>query len=223
MKQYTILYVEDEENVRQNYMHYLESFFTTVYAVPSSEKAREIIYENEIDILLVDISLPGKNGLDFVDELRKYDHNLRIIVLTAHSDLKWLLQATQLKLTDYLLKPVERSKLKAALEKAIYEIEHFEVVSKEVVKLANGLTWDIQEKLFVGENIHLTFNEQLFISILAEQMKTPTHGDDICQEIWGEGANEKGSSLKTLVKKLRKKLPEETIENVYAQGYRLCL
>lgn len=222
MKDYAILYVEDETNVRQNYTHYFESFFTYVHAVSSSEKAREIIDENEIDILLIDISLPGKNGLDFVKELRQDNQNLRIIVLTAHSDLHWLLQATQLKLTDYLLKPVERSKLKDALQKAIYELEHYEVISKEVIKLGNGLVWDIKENLFIGEDIHLTLNEQLFISILTEQMKTPVHGDDICQDIWGVGVNEKASSLKTLVKNLRKKLPENTIENVYGQGYRLC-
>lgn len=222
-KKYTILYVEDEKKIRLNYAQYLEHYFANVYAVATAESAREVLEEHYADIMLVDISLPGQNGLDFAKELREVDQNIRIIVLTAHSDVEWLLQATQLKLTDYLLKPIERSKLKSALAKAIDEIERYEIIYKEVITLANGLQWDMQERMFLGDTIHLTPNEQLFISILASGIKTTIHSDDICQEIWGEGVEAKGSSLKTLVKKLRKKLPDDTIANIYAQGYRLCI
>ena len=222
-KLYTILYIEDEEKVRLNYTLYLEHYFAKVYSVATAEEAKKIISQHDVDILLVDISLPGQNGLEFIKELREYDQNARIIVLTAHSDVEWLLQATQLKLTDYLLKPVERSRLKESLKKAIDEIENYEIIPKDVITLANGLRWDIHEKLFVGQDIYLTLNEQLFVNILAQHLKDIVHSDDICHEIWGEGASIKGTSLKTLVKKLRKKLPEKTIENIYAQGYRLCV
>lgn len=220
---YSILYVEDEQSVRENYTLYLQRFFRKVFSVESAEKAQDIIRREDIDILLMDISLPGQNGLDFVENLRQSNPYVRVIVLTAHSDVAWLLQAVQLKLTTYLLKPVERVKLKEALEKAIEEIQRYEIVSKEIVTLANGLQWDMQTQSFVDATIKLTTNETILLSYLFANRKSIVPSDDICYEIWNEGLDAKAAALKTLVKKLRKKLPDNSIENIYAQGYRVCV
>lgn len=218
---YSILYVEDEPSVRQNYTYFLEDRFETVYSVGSAEEAKTIFEENDIDILLMDISLPGQNGLDFVENVRKENQTVRVIVLTAHSDQQWLLQATQLKLTTYLLKPIERTKLRDALQMAVNELEQYEVISKKVIALENGLQWDTQERSFINTSIHLTTNETLFLAYLFENRRSVASSDEICYEIWNESVETKGAALKTLVKKLRKKLPDQTIENIYAQGYRV--
>lgn len=223
MYPYSVLYVEDEQSIRENYTQYLQSFFAKVFSVDSAEKAHGVIKQEAIDILLMDISLPGQNGLDFIENLRQSDPYVRIIVLTAHSDTELLLQAAQLKLTTYLLKPVERTKFKEALYKAVEEMERYEIVSKEIVKLANGLMWDMREKCFIDENVRLTANETILMSYLFENYKSIVSSDDICYEIWNEGLDAKGAALKTLVKKLRKKLPDNSIENIYAQGYRVCV
>ncbi|KAB7880543.1 response regulator, partial [Poseidonibacter ostreae] len=102
LKNLNILYIEDEENIRKNISKTLRLLSKEVYDVESIENANKIIKNKRIDIIISDINLGNENGLDFIKKLRVNDKNIPVILLSAYTDTKYLLDAAKLKLVDYL-------------------------------------------------------------------------------------------------------------------------
>ncbi|MEA1915169.1 MAG: response regulator, partial [Campylobacterota bacterium] len=123
MKNYTILYAEDENQTRLNYTNYLERYFKKVYSVSNGQDAFDTYKEQQPDILLLDINMPKLNGLEVAKKIRLDDKITRIIILTAHVEQDKLLFAAELNLTKYLPKPISRSELKDALNDAIAQLQ----------------------------------------------------------------------------------------------------
>jgi DNA-binding response OmpR family regulator len=167
--------------------------------------------------------MPKMNGLELLSKIREKDQNIKCIILTAHTDKKFLLQATQLKLTDYLLKPLKRSELKNALLNVIDEIETYEVIHKKVLFLNDGFTWDIKSSqlLLNKTEVILTNTEIKLLELFFQNKNINLSYDKIIINIWDTFEKAKINALKTAIKKLRKKLPKDTIINIYGFGYKV--
>ncbi len=222
-KKISVLYAEDETDIREKYSQFLKRFCTDVYEAKDGEEALEIYKEKRPDIILVDISMPKINGLDLVAKIRENDHKTKVIMLTAHSDTEYLLNATNLKLTRYLIKPVNREDLTSALNLAIDELNKFDVYFKSIIYLKDNLHWDSSSRELFSNNylISLTKNETLLVEILISKLDKSFSYDEIIYELWPDEFSDKLPALKTLVKGLRKKLPEDLLENIRSVGYKL--
>ena len=93
---YSVLYIEDEKDIRANYVNYLDRHFEKVYEAADGEEGYEKYKKNRPDIMIVDINLPKLNGLELVRRIRENNHSTKVIMLTAHSETKSLLEATEL-------------------------------------------------------------------------------------------------------------------------------
>jgi two-component system, OmpR family, response regulator VanR len=219
---YRVLFVEDEEELRKNYVTYLEMIFEEVLEAKDGEEALRIYKTCKPHIMIVDIHLPLMSGLEFLHEVRKEDHATRAIMLTAHTDTAFLIQAAALKLTCYLTKPISRKALQEALNTTMEEIRRFETRPLLRVKLDDSYSWDREkEALFhFDRNVTLSKKEQQLLSILFSDTKRTFTYDEIFEHVWGYEQNGTLDALKSLVKTLRKKLPKETIHNVFGIGYR---
>ncbi len=224
-KDISVLYVEDEVQIRKKYAQFLKRFCTAIYEASDGEEAYKLYKEKRPDILIADINMPKLNGLELVAKIRENDHNTKVIMLTAHSDVKYLLEATNLKLTKYLIKPVSRDELKEALTLAINELSNFNVFSKKLIYLKENSHWDKEAmELFIDEEpIALTKNEKLLTDMLVCKLNSTFSYDEIIYQLWPDDFNDKFPALKTLVKGLRKKLPEDSLENVRSTGYRIVI
>ena len=222
---YSILYVEDDEAIRSNYVSYLNRFYNTLYEASNAEDAYRIYKEKKPDILVIDIQLPGKNGIDFLREIREFDHSVRAIMLTAMSDVETLVSASELKLTKYLVKPISRDELKSALDMAVNEIINYTTYSNRLIHIKESCYWDQDKEKLIYEDkeIFLTRKERELLTLLFSNINRVFKSEDIIYELWYDFDNTKISSLKTLVKTLRKKLPEGTIKNVFGIGYTIEL
>lgn len=222
LQNHSLLYIEDEDEIRNNYSKYFTQVFGNVYLAASAEEGL-ILYERyQPKVIIVDVSLKKMDGLSFVKQIRKNDHNTKVIVLSAHSDTVRLLKATELKLTKYLVKPVTRVELQEALGLVVDEFSRYQVIESERILLKDGLIWDkTNNELIGGES--LTKNETKLMEILCANPTTIHRYDDIIYQIWWDIYEDKRGALKSLVKNLRKKLPEGTIENIHSQGYRIHL
>jgi DNA-binding response OmpR family regulator len=222
---YSILYVEDEKEIRANYVNYLDRHFYKVYEAEDGLEGYEKYKQYKPDIMIVDINLPKLNGLELVKKIREYDHSIKIIMLTAHAEAKYLLEATELKLTKYLVKPISRSELKDALNLLLEELCNFETKSKQRIVLNDGFHWDIkrQELFNNSSSIVLTNKERSILSLLFSSINRVFTYDEIIINVWYEDDydNDKLDALKTIIKNLRKKLPKDTIKNVFATGYKI--
>ncbi len=220
---YDLLYVEDEGEVRRNYVEYLERFFQNVYEAADVNEALKIYKSKKPAILIIDINLPGKSGIDFLREIRKSDHATKAIMLTANSDVETLLNATNLKLTKYLVKPVSRSDLREAIALAEEELLNYTVVSKKVIKMKDSFYWDTEtQQLFCkDEEIALRKKEIELLTLFFSNPHRIFSVENIVHELWYYSEKEKGNALKTLIKALRRKLPKDTIKNIFGVGYRI--
>lgn len=220
---YDLLYVEDEDEVRRNYIEYLERFFQNVYEAADVKEALKIYKSKKPAILIIDINLPGKSGIDFLRKIRESDHTTKAIMLTANSDVETLLNATELKLTKYLVKPVSRSDLREAIALAEEELLSYTVVSKKIIKMKDSFYWDNEtQQLFCkDEEIALRKKEIELLTLLFSNPHKIFSVEDIVLELWYYSEKDKGDALKTLIKALRRKLPKDTIKNVFGVGYKI--
>ncbi len=220
----TLLYAEDEEITRINYAKYMARFFDEVYEAKDGKEALEIYKAKKPDILLLDIDMPCIDGLEVAGKIRKEDKKCRIIMLTAIKDVDKLIFATELNLTKYLPKPINRKELKDALFLAKEQMFSEKNHDKRVV-INDTMQWDKQNsELYQShQRVKLTKYETRFFKLL---MKKPGHiytQEEIITSVWGEDAllDYNPTRLKDLVKRVRKKLTQNCIENIYSQGYRI--
>ncbi|SFV49744.1 Putative two-component response regulator [hydrothermal vent metagenome] len=218
----TLLYAEDEEITRKNYANYMARFFDEVYEAGDGKEALEIYEVKRPDILLLDIDMPCIDGLEVASRIREKDKKCRIIMLTAIKDVDKLIFATELNLTKYLPKPINRKELKDALFLAKEQI-----LSEKKVIINDTMQWDKQSsELYKNhQRVKLTKYETRFFKLL---MKKPGHiytQEEIITFVWGEDAllDYNPTRLKDLVKRVRRKLTQNCIENIYSQGYRIIL
>ena len=219
----SILFIEDEEATRKNYVTYLRRYFETVYEAEDGEEAYNLYLKHKPQILIVDINIPKMNGLELLRKIRETDHSVKSIIFTAHSTTDFLLQASELKLTKYLLKPVTRAELNEALDSVIKELNSFNIVSKNIFILQESYIWDYNEQKLLKNDIevNLTIQESKILDLLFNNINTNLSYDDIIVHLWDNFEQDKINSVKTIIKNLRKKLPEDTIEDIYGFGYKI--
>ena len=136
----TILYAEDEEGVRRNIADSLGYYVKEVYQASNGQEALELYEEKKPDIILSDIHMPILNGIEFVKKVRSTNRNIPIVMITAHTDKQYLLQAVELHMEKYIVKPIELEPLFEVLEKCVEVLD----VNKEVVlKVDDNYKYDI--------------------------------------------------------------------------------
>ena len=140
MKNIRAIIVDDEPRGQNALLKLLEQNCPDVEVIStcsSADEAIERIRELHPDLLFLDIAMPGKTGLDLLQEIGESD--FEIIFITAHNN--YMVQAFQFSAVDYLLKPVEESLLTAAVKRAQKRIE-----SKSGNKPLETFLHNIQEK-----------------------------------------------------------------------------
>ena len=219
LKNFTILYVEDDEMVRKSAVEYLKRVCKEVLQAKDGKEAIKIWSDNKPDIIITDISMPRLNGLDMAAYIRANDKDVQIIVATAHSDTEYLLKAVELQLVKYIIKPITKEKLEIALSKSMELIED---KSKFNLQLSSTCSYNAYEKIIIegDKEVKLTKNETLFLDLLAHHHTRVVSYEEIENAIWAyEGMSQ--DAIRSLVRGIRKKVPDGIIENVSGSGYKL--
>ncbi len=166
-KNYSILYAEDNKDVRENYVLYLENYFDYIYEANDGLEAFDIYRDKKPNVLLLDINMPNMNGLELAKKIRENDSNIPIVILSAHSDKEFLFEAIKLNLVEYLTKPVDRNKFKSVLENSIKKVKE-NAPNNQFIHFAKTTYWDCSKRLFFHKNkmIDLTRNERILFELL---------------------------------------------------------
>lgn len=224
LKKLNILYIEDEQNIRENVKTALEFICNKVYDIESASDAEIILKNNRIDIIISDINLPTISGIDFIKELRKDDKTIPVILLSAYTEVKYLLEATKLKLVDYLTKPVDFKTLNEALLKSTQEILDN---SRYIINFSNDVNYNVLYKELYNaqtkEGISLTSKEVDMLDYLIQNSNRVVSHDELKLNIWKDSFEATDSALKNLLNKLRKKVGKDSIINISGVGYRLYI
>lgn len=219
LKNFTILYVEDDAIVRKNAVEYLTRVAKEVIEAKDGKDAIAMWKEHKPDIIITDINMPRMNGLDMASTIRSYDKEVQIIIATAHSDTENLLRAVELQLVKYIVKPITKEKLIEALQKSL---DLMKDKSKFNLYLSANCYYNAYEKsIFLHKDeMKLTKNETLFLDLLAHNHTRVIQYEEIEKTIWEpEGMSQ--DAIRSLVRGLRKKVPPTAIENISGVGYKL--
>ncbi len=114
-----ILIADDSARHIEKYATYFKKYFTKVFTAKDGAEAYEIYQEKLPEVILLDINMPKLNGIDLLKKIRETDNKTQVIILSAHSEKKYLLETSHFKITDYLVKPVTREQLKKAIDTAL--------------------------------------------------------------------------------------------------------
>ena len=215
----SILIAEDEKKLLTSMVEYLQLFFKDVYAAEDGVSAYEIYQQKRPDIIVADIHMPRLDGLSMIEKIRKEDDSTKIIITTAHSDKEKLLQAIELHLVKYMVKPVQSDALKELLFSLVEELRS----KKDHILLKEGFHWDRQtRKLFQHEQeIDLKPREQKVLDLFFTKTDQTISSIDIYNYLYEDQPERDFSShaITSLMKRIRQKLPQKTIKSSYGVGY----
>lgn len=216
-----LLYVEDDEIARENAVEYLENYFNTIYEASNAIDALKLYKEHKPNIIISDISMPKLNGLEFVKEIRKTDKKTQIILVTAFCTKEYLLEAIELGLVKYLVKPVEENSLKEALNLCLEAICED---NSNLIEISENIIFDSFNKNLKidDELIKLRAKEILFLELLIKNKNRVVSYEEIESYVWHDSVMTK-DALKTLVKNIKSKLPKDIIENLASVGYKIAV
>ncbi len=215
-KNYTILCVEDEDGIRKRLVNTLKYYFEDVLEASNGEDGYDLYCEYKPDIILSDIEMPSKNGIDMVSKIRENDLNTVIIMVTAYSNEEYLLDLINLHINHYILKPVYADNLLDGIIKGLGDR-----LTKNLI-FTKDCYFDVKsyELYFKDKIVTLRKREKEFLNLLYENRSQVLTYSQIEEYIWKDKSMSM-SALKTFIKELRQKLPLELIQNIPQTGYKL--
>lgn len=217
LKKYSVLYAEDDEGIRKSYEMILRKICGPLRCAADGNEAFSLYSEKKPDILIADIKMPYIDGLQLIKKIRNVDKDIRILMTTAYTDEQYTLQAIELDISRYLVKPVMLENLKGALYKCVREIEDR---NPEQICFENGLVYNIPLKNITSVNgeIALTNIESRILEILIENRGRIVRYEKFETEIWRNEYMSK-ETLRSHIKFLRKKVGNDIIKSAKGLGY----
>lgn len=135
---YKILFVDDEINVLEYLplaINWKELNITSIFTASDSKNALNIVKRERPDIAIVDVEMPGKNGLEFCKEARQINPQMVFVILSAYDRFDYAKRAITVGVVDYLLKPVDEKELHTLMKKIVSNLEK---IQKEALESKTG-------------------------------------------------------------------------------------
>lgn len=234
-----ILVVDDEPVARQSLSDILRLEGYGVSAVPNGQAAVEYVRTHAVDLMVVDLRMPGMDGLEVIQVVNQTSPDTEVILLTAYGSTETAIQALRLRVHDYLLKPALPAQIVASVKKGLARREarikgrggSGLIPSEEPIsefRLKDGTVADLSRRLIRKNKkvAHLTPAEGRLLRVLLENPgKVFSHRDLVLLvQGYDTSPQEAPEVLRPLVSRLRHKLEEfpnlmNRISSVRGTGY----
>jgi two-component system alkaline phosphatase synthesis response regulator PhoP len=223
----TILIVDDEPKIVQLARDYLERSGFTVTSAGSGEAALSAFHSRPADLIVLDLGLPGTDGLDVTRIIRR-ESDVPIIVLTARGEESDRLVGLELGADDYMVKPFSPKELVARVRAVLRRAEGRAGPADDVLRVAD-LTLDLpRQRLTVGDRpVELTATEFQLLAALARRPGRIFTRSQLLDAVHGVAFESYERAIDTHIKNLRRKIEPDArqpryIQTVYGVGYRLA-
>lgn len=217
----TIVYIEDEINIRNYILEFLSRYCKNTYESSSAEEGYILYKKHKPQIMLVDINLEKMSGIELISKIREEDKTTRIIISTAYTNKEFTLQAIELNITRYLVKPLTSKDLFDAFKKAINEIRE---LSSSVfnISLGEGFFFDIKKNIVIKNNEEVTFRrkELQIIQFFIQMNDSIITYETLQNEIW-EDQIMTHDSIRSQIRNIRQKTHPKIFSNISGVGYKL--
>lgn len=220
-KNIKVMYVEDEDLIRNKVLDIFEIMSIEVIAFDNAKEAYINYQQIKPDILITDIEMKDMNGLELVKKIRDFDKKTPILITTAYTNTEYLLNAVELNLTKYLLKPIALIELTDALKMCMSIIGNKETDFKKYFNTNDY--FDTKESKLILDNkiIDLDYKENVLLQLLIKNANQVVTYEQIETNVWNDEYMSMGA-LRTIIKRLRYKLPDN-IKNISKIGYKVII
>jgi DNA-binding response OmpR family regulator len=180
-----------------------DSFNLEAFSEP--EKGLEFIRNHHTDAILLDLHIPGKDGFQVYEEVKKAKQNMPVLFLTGDSDLGARLKGLEIGADDFLLKPIQTSELVARIRNRIH-ISKRNLQSNKMIKFKDlVIDLDGHQVILNSQSVRLTPKEYQLLVVLSQNPNRVIHKDDLIQMLWKD-VHVEVNNLDTHFSNLRRKL-----------------
>ena len=217
----TILVVDDEPRIVQLVRDYLEHGGFTVLTAYDGPGALRSARTGRPDLVVLDLSLPGLDGLDVARSLRR-EREVPIIMLTARTEESDKLVGLELGADDYLTKPFSPKELVARVRAVLRRAEGAASPS-DVIRVGSDVELDVprMEARFAGRRVDLTKSEFQIVSAMARQPGRVFTRSQLLDAVRGVAFESYERAIDAHIKNIRRKVGARYIETVFGVGYKL--
>jgi len=228
MSQKKILIVDDEEHILELIKFNLEKNGFEVVTLDNGESAIGFLKENSVDLVVLDLMLPGMDGLEVCKNLRRIDglEKLPIIMLTARGEETDRILGLELGADDYLTKPFSVRELIARIKAVLRRSDDKQAIKSKTLKIKDiVLDTDKHEVTMNGIQVELTLKEFELLKILIENRGKVLTRNLLLDEVWGYDYFGETRTVDVHIRHLRKKIGDdesgEYIETIRGVGYKM--
>jgi len=204
LKEFNVLYIEDDASLLKNLSEILEDFVKNIYTTDNTTDAYRILKEKHIDVIISDILIGDKNGLEFISFLKQNGIEIPFILTTAYTETDYLLDAIKLKAVNYLVKPI---KIKELLD-TLYEILLPKYQEKELIN--STLLFKIASVICESKQLEVI---KMIVKNLDEEYSFSLSYNDIMEEI--------NISKPTLIKLFKDLQDKEVLQKLPKRKYKI--
>ncbi len=216
---FSIFLLEDDKELNSTIKQFLEYLGYKVFVAFDAWEAKDAIYENSIDIMLLDVKVPKQNGFDLLRELRESGNTIPAIFLTSLNSIDDLSRGFDAGCDDYIKKPFELKELELRLKALIKKSYKSE---KNIVCINDTIEFDIENfKLKVdNKEINLKQKEAKLLYLFLNNRDKIVNYDLINTTLWKYEEDSNSKSLRTYIYSLRKYLGKNRIKSIKNIGYK---
>lgn len=223
-QQYSILLVEDEAKLSQIIKEELIALGYSVDIVADGLLAEKYFAKNKYSLVLLDISLPGKNGFELCKSFRIQNKNIPIIMLTAFGEIQDKVDAFSYGADDYILKPFHFEELFARIKALLKRSENTNSTDEVVLKVADLEIHHKTKSVFRANiEIPLTAKEYALLTLLVENKGRVISKNEILAKVWDLSFDTGTNTIEVYISFLRNKIDkpfeEKLIQTKSGFGY----
>ncbi len=215
-----ILIVEDEARIRAFLARAFEAEGFVVDGVGDGEQGLARALAGHYDLVILDLLLPGRSGLEALRDLHRECSDLPVMILSARSDLSVKLRSFELGAVDYVAKPFSLDEL---LARARVQLRRTRGAAEDTQIRVGRLVLDLaRRQARVGESIaDLSDREFRLLHFLVQHVGEVISRERLLSEVWGYDFDPRSNVVDVCVRRLRRRLgPDAPIETVRNAGYR---
>ena len=216
-----LLVIEDERALCETIVRSLRRLAYSVDYCYDGNRAMELLGEERYDLVLLDLNLPGADGMTVLKTPRQTDRETRVLILSARSEVADKVAGLDAGANDYLAKPFHLEELEARIRSLTLR----QFTQNDVVLTCGGVTFDTKARTAAaaGQPLALTRKETGILEYLLLHRGRPVSQEELIDHVWDNSVDNFSNSIRVHISALRKKLRTalgyDPIRNRIGEGY----
>lgn len=216
-----LLVVEDERALCETIVRSLRRLAYSVDCCYDGERALELLQTERYDLVILDLNLPGRDGMAVLRTLRQTDRETKVLILSARNEVSDKVTGLDAGANDYLSKPFHLAELEARIRSLTLR----QFTQHDVLLTCGALTFDTKARTAVasGQVLSLTRKETGIVEYLMLHQGRPVSQEELLEHVWDNSVDNFSNSIRVHISALRKKLRSalgyDPIRNRIGEGY----